>query len=238
MKTNIIAILSLIALLASGCSSSGESKPSGGGGSGGGGSGGGGGGSTDPVKVSVAAHTLKDNNPPIDVGSIGEQVDEDAWNSFRYGSSAKFNGNYNFTYHSYSGGTNLVQSFTKNGYMIESMQTGRTSTLYYERKSGNTFYQYSAVGNEWLREETSLNLQSIYTTRIVDELYVHMFDFENYEYDPSDGKYYYLDYGFGTQVMFQNGYLTHLFYALGTNIFEIKLSFETTISIPKSYYYK
>ena len=65
-----------------------------------------------------------------------------------------------------------------------------------------------------------------------------MFDFDNYEYNDYDGSYSYIDYGFGATAMFQGGYLTQLTYALGGNIFRIDTSFETTIDIPESYYYK
>ena len=53
---------------------------------------------TGPTKVTVPAHTLSDNNPPIDVNSTGQTVSEATWNSFKNGAASKFNGNYNFTY--------------------------------------------------------------------------------------------------------------------------------------------
>lgn len=68
-------------------------------------------GSTHSGKTIVPAHTLKDNNPPIDVNSKGQQVSEETWNSFRYAASSKFNGNYNYTYRSWNlGGEVLKES--------------------------------------------------------------------------------------------------------------------------------
>lgn len=190
--------------------------------------------SKDDGKVIVPKHTLSDSNPPIDVNSKGEEVSETVWNSFRSASNSKFNGNYNYTYYAYSGGNQTLEAFTKNGYYMQSS----AGKLYYERKSGNTFYQYIAQGYNWLRQETTLDIQQKYTQRIVDEIYVHMFDFENYYFDDEEGTYEYRTTTFGTHVKFQGGYLTNLFYALGANIFEIRLSFQTTIEIPESYYYK
>ncbi len=190
--------------------------------------------STGPTKKIVPAHTLKDSNPPINVNSKGEKVSESTWNSFKNGGASIFNKNYNYTFRSYSGGVETVEAFTKNGYYVRS----NYGELYYERKSGSTFYIYEYLNGGYLREETSLNLQDKYTYRISQEVYVHMFDFKEYEYDEDDGTYRYLTYTFGSNVKFQGGYLTYMFYALGMNIFEIKLSFETTIDIPQSYYYE
>lgn len=189
---------------------------------------------TGPKKVTVAAHTLKDTNPPINVNSPGEQVTKSVWDSFRYGGEAKFKGNYNYTYWSYSGGYETIEAFTKNGYYMKSI----AGKLYYERKSGSTFYTYISQSDGYLRQETTLDLQSKYTSRIVNEIYVHMFDYENYEFQEYDGTYRYIDYGFGCGVKFQGGYLTYLFYSVGGSLFEIRATFETTIDIPKSYYYE
>lgn len=191
-------------------------------------------GPSGPTKVTVPAHTLSDSNPPINVNSKGQQVNEQTWESFRNASDSKFANNYNFTYKAYSGGNLTLEAFTKNGYYIQS-SGGR---LYYERKSGSKFYEYISTNDGYLREETTLDLQSKYVYVIQHEIYVHMFDFENYEYDSDDGCYRYIDYGFGCGVKFQGGYLTYLYYAMGANYFEINLSFETTIDIPKSYYYE
>lgn len=192
--------------------------------------------SSGPAKVTVAAHTLKDSNPPININSAGEMVSEDVWNSFRYGGKSKFNSHYNFTYKAYSGGTLQMQYFTKDGYYISSS----AGKLYYERKNGSTFYQYIDVPDGWLREETTLDIQDKFTSIFVNELYVHMFDFSNYEFNPDlyDGSYFYSTTSFGSTIKFQNGYLTYLMYGNGANVFEISSSFETTIDIPKSYYYE
>lgn len=187
-----------------------------------------------PQKVTVAAHTLKDANSPIDPESMGQVVSESTWNSFRNASTSKFNGNYNYTYTAYSGGSYTLEKFTKNGYYIMTS----SGTLYYERKSGNTFYNYISVSDGYLRQETTLDIQEKYTYRIQHEISVHMFDFSNYEYDDYDGTYYYRTTSFGAAVRFQGGYLTFLSYALGMNVFNINASFETTIDIPASYYYK
>ena len=192
-------------------------------------------GDTGPKKVTVAAHTLSDTNPPINIDSPGQQVSESTWNSFKNGSASKYSNNYNFTYSAYSGGNQTLEKYTKNGYFMRSVG----GTLYFERKSGSTFYQYIDVSDGWLRQETTLDIQQKYTSRILDEINVHMFDFSNYEFGTLwDGGYVYNTDGFTSVVMFQNGYLTYLNYTLGTNVFEIKLSFETTIDIPKSYYYE
>ena len=41
------------------------------------------------TKITVNAHTLSDSNPPIDVDGVSDRVDEDQWNSFRYGGASK-----------------------------------------------------------------------------------------------------------------------------------------------------
>ena len=190
--------------------------------------------SSEPKKVVVPAHTLSDSNPPIDINSKGQKVNKETWDSFRYEGQSKFIGNYNYTYSAYSGGSQTIEAFTKNGYFVRS-SAGR---LYYERKSGNTFYQYVDVSDGWLRKETTLDIQDKYTYRINHEIYVHMFDYENYEYSEDEEMYNYRTSSFGASVKFQSGYLTFLHYSVGTSIFQIKLSFETTIDIPKSYYYE
>ncbi len=189
--------------------------------------------SEGPEKVTVSAHTLKDSNPPIDIEAIGDVVDKDTWESFRNGTS-KFQNNYNYTYTAYSGGNQTIEQFTKDGYFMRT-NYGR---LYYERKNGNTFYNYISTSEGYLREETTLDIKSKYTYRIENEIYLHMFDFENYEYDDSFGVYRYYGPGFTSNVMFQGGYLTYLFYVLDSNIFQINATFDTTIDIPESYYYK
>lgn len=190
--------------------------------------------SSGPTKVVVKAHTLKDNNPPIDVSAKGQTVSEETWESFRNAPDSKFNGNYNYTYQSYSGGVETIEAFTKNGYYIKSS----AGKLYYERKSGSTFYNYISTKEGYLRQETTLDLPSKYIYRIQQEIYVHMFDFSNYEYDDYDGSYAYITTGFGSTVMFQGGYLTYLYYSVGMSFFKIEATFETTIDIPESYYYK
>ena len=195
----------------------------------------GGSGNNEPKKITVAAHTLRDNNPPIDVDSIGEEVSESTWNYFRNASQSYFEDNYNYTYVAYSGGSFTVEAFTKNGYYVQS-SAGR---LYYERKSGSTFYQYSQTSGGYQRSTTTLDLANKCSYRIHHEIYVHMFEFENYFYDEDfEGLYRYLGNGFTSNVRFQDGYLTYLYYVVGSNTFEIRLSFETTIDIPESYYYQ
>ena len=189
--------------------------------------------SSGPTKVTVPAHTLEDSDPPIDVDSMGDVITEDTWNSFRYGDASKYLGNYNYTYRAYSGGVETIEAFTKDGYFTRT----NYGKLYYERKSGSTFYQYISTNSGYLRDETTLDIENKYTSRIISELYVHMFDFSDYEYDEYDGSYTYRTTAFGSTLKFQNGYLTFLYYAIGYSFFEIKLSFETTIDIPESYYF-
>ena len=192
--------------------------------------------SSGPTKVKVAAHTLKDSNPPIDIDSKGQIVSEATWNSFRNASDSKFDNNYNFTYTAYAGGNLTTQCFTKNGYYVNSIG-GR---LYYERKSGSTFYHYVSTSEGYLRQEETLDIKSKYIGVIQHEIYVHMFDFSNYEYNDYDGCYRYNTAAFSTAVKFQGGYLTYIFYLLfeGMNRFQIDLSYQTTIDIPESYYYQ
>ncbi len=194
----------------------------------------------DPEKVTVPAHTLKDSNPPFDSDGDGEMVTESTWNAFRSASLSEFRKNYNYTYEAYSGGTYTLEEFTKNGYHVETS----AGTLYYERKNstGNTFYEYIYSKGEYSRQETSLDLENKYTYRIQHEIYVHMFDFKEYEFNAELGGYYlYNESGvFSSQIKFQKGYLSSLTYILYSTMskFEIKLSFKTEIDIPKSYYYK
>ena len=187
-----------------------------------------------PTKATVNAHTLSDTNPPININAAGDIVNEATWDSFRYASDTKFKNHYNFTYTSYSGGMYSTQKFTKNGYSIQSS----TGNLYYERKSGSTFYSYINSTEGVLRTETTFDLQGTATYRIKQTIYEHMKDFENYYYDDYDGTYRYLGSGFGYAVRFQGGYLTYVFASVAGAIFELKDSFQTTIDIPKSYYYK
>ncbi len=196
----------------------------------------GGGGESEPQKVSVKAHTLKDSNPPINVGGDGQQVSESTWNSFKNGSNSFFNKHYNYTYEAYSGGYLTTEKFTKNGYCVSTMY----ATQYYERKSGNTFYNYVDSKEGLLRQEVSgFDLTDKFTSRIVSEIYVHMFEFSDYVFEEDFyGTYVYRGNGFSSQVQFQNGYMIHLLYLLGINKFEIRATFETTIDIPESYYYK
>ena len=246
MKIRNLALFIVVALLASSCGATKGSTPSNQPGTGGttdpgtgGGTGGGGtGGYNEPTKVTVNAHTLRDSNPPININSIGQQVNEDTWNSFKYASDSKFYNNYNYTYKAWTtaGVINTLEEFTKDGYHVGSTYGG---DLYYERKSGNTFYAYTkTTSGEWLRSETTLDLRAKYVYRIQQEIYTHMFEYTDYEYDSDDGAYYYRDYTFGYAIKFQQGYLTYLFGYVSGFYFEISLSFETTIDIPKSYYMK
>lgn len=193
----------------------------------------------DLEKVIVAKHTLKDTNPPFDSDDDGERVSESTWNAFRSASQSEFKKNYNYTYEAYSGGTYTLEYFTKNGYYVSTS----AGTLYYERKNstGNTFYEYISTRDGYLRQETSLDLQDKYTYRIHHEIYVHMFDYNEYEYLTDLGGYYrYSTSAFSTYLKFQNGFLSSLTYILNSPMskFEIKLAFKTEIEIPKSYYYK
>lgn len=190
-----------------------------------------------PEKVTIGAHTIKDNNPPVDSEEDGESISKSTWNSFKNASASTFINHYNYTYEAYSGGVITLEKFTKNGYYVSSS----AGKLIYERKSGNTFYQYISVSDGYLRQETSLNLQEKYTERIQHEIYVHMFEFEDYEFNEDLGGYYtYNTSAFSTYVKFQNGYLTNLTYMLYSPLskFEIKLAFKTEIDVPQSYYYK
>ena len=249
MKVKSLFLLLAVSLLTTGCagtakgSSSGGSTPSGGGssgggGEGGGGSGGGGGTPSGPTKITVPAHTLSDSNPPVDVSGLGNSVNSSIWSKYQNRLSSAFDNNYNYTYRvwSTSGQQETTrEQFTKNGYYVKSI----SGQLYYERKSGNTFYQYIKSGNEWLRQETTLDLKSKYTYRWEQECYVHMFNMSDYEYDEDLGMYIHIDYetGWMYQVEFHGNYITRLYYSLQGQNFEISASYSTTINIPKSYYY-
>lgn len=192
--------------------------------------------SSGQSKITVAAHTLSDGTPPIDITSTGQEVTESEWNSFWKGSASKYYNNYNFTYRAYSGGNLSVERFTKNGYYVSTSY----GTLYYERinNSPSAFYMYTYASGGLLRSETTFDIQKKSTDVILHELYVHMFDYSNYTYNDDYGAYTYNNSGFSTVVMFQGGYLTYLYYQIDlSNNFLISYSFETTIDIPESYYY-
>ena len=192
-------------------------------------------GSGDPVKETVAAHTLKDSNPPVDPDAIGDTVTENEWNSFRNASRSAFANHYNFTYRSYSGGYLSYQYFTKNGYYLSSF----SGNLRYERKSGSTFYQYISTSEGYLRQETTFDLQDKYTSIIEHEIYVHMFDYSDYTYNDYDGIYCYNTSAFSSQIKFKGGYIVYFYYQIDvSNNFQLNSFFSTEIEIPKSYYYK
>lgn len=202
----------------------------------GGGSDPGGGGTSTKTKVTIPSHTLSDTNPPIDINSKGQRVSESTWNSFKNGGQAKFNNNYNYTYWYYVGGQSYTQHFTKNGYEI----SNPTGYYYYERKSGNTFYYYPSIYN-YERSEILLDLTYKYTYALAHEVELHMLEFSKYTYDEDEGYYHYRDENnaFTSTVIFKGGYLTYLYYVIpSTAYYEIKLSFETTIEIPQSFYYE
>ena len=242
MKQKTILLILTSLLLVGGCSSN-QSKNNNGGSSGGSGGGGGGGGSnppSGPTKVTVAAHTLRDSNPPVTDDDDGEEVSESTWNSFLNGSNSAFINNYNYTYTAYYGGDYQMEFFTRNGYCIKSYLNGTYSSIYYERKSGSTFYVYTSVSDGYLRSETTLDLQSKYTGRFISEINSnHMFAYSNYTFN---GYYYqYITSAFAANVEFKKGYLTYMYYLLAGSprySFEINYMFETTIDIPKSYYYE
>ncbi len=183
--------------------------------------------------ITVPAHTLKDANPPINVSAKGDVVDQNTWDSFRYAGQRGFEGNYNYTYTTNSGG-DTIEAFTKNGYYMKTA----FGELLYERNKGDEFYSYTKTKQGYLREEDSIDLKDKYTYRIQHEIYVHMFDFEDYEYDPSDGSYRYDGGVFASVVKFQGGYFTYLKYNLGSMYFQISATFQTEINIPESYYYQ
>lgn len=194
--------------------------------------------STGPTKINVPAHTLSDSNPPVTIYDDGEQVTESTWNSFKNGNASKFSNHYNFLYTAFISGTNYQQEwYTKNGYGYNSLQGSTFSTMYYEKKSGSTFYQYVKVSDGYLRQETSFNLTNKFTSRILDEINVHMFEFSNYTWDADFQVYKYDGGTFSSVVQFKKGYLYSLRYTLGSIQYSITNMFDTTVDIPKSYYY-
>ena len=151
----------------------------------------------------------------------------------------QFNNHFNYSYTAFHAANNYQQHFfTKNGYGYEALQGGTFSNFYYERKSGSTFYQYTNVSDGWLREETTYNLQNTYTSRFADEVRLHMFEFSNYTWNEDFEVYQYNGGTFTSTVQFKKGYLASLVYVLGTQTFRIDSMFDTTIEIPKSYYYQ
>lgn len=190
--------------------------------------------SQGPVKNIVKAHTLSDTKPSdLNLNSKGQQVTESTWNSFKYHSDSKYSGYFNYTYTSILGYTNrTIQKFTKNGYYAES-NYGKT----YFEKTGGKCYSYASTSDGLLRSESYYDISGNCKTTLEHEIYVHMFDFENYEYDDYDGCYWYRTTQFGAAVKFQNGYLTYLHYAQGgTAIYDLEAVFDTKIEIPESYY--
>ena len=194
-----------------------------------------GGGPSGPVKVVVGAHTLKDNNPPINVNGKGEAISEDKWNEFKAAPQSYFSNHYNYTYETNSS-YQTVEKFTKNGYYMENPYT----VQYYERKSGNTFYYYVKQSDgSFLRTETNaLDLQYKYTYPPYHQIYLNMDEYSNYTFSSGTGIYSYEYVNHKSEFKFQNGYLTYFKYILeGVTLYEIKASFATTINIPESYYY-
>ena len=236
MKTKKLLILSSIILLLSGCTNNkNSSNGSGNSSNNNGNNGGSNNNNNQPTKVVVAAHTLDDGTPPIDIDADGQPITKSAWNTFKNSGSSVFNSNYNYTYRAYTNGSITIEQFTRNGYYAYSP----SGSIWYERKSGSTFYVYTSVSDGYLRSETTLDLQNKYTTRLADEVYVHMFNFDDYEYNDAFGAYIYSYDTFSSTLIFHNGYLTYLYYHIGSTIsFEITATFETTIEIPKSYYYE
>ena len=253
MKIKSLLLICASALLVMGCNTTKNNNNNqgqqqgggdqGGGDQGGGGQGGGGdqggGGSQEPVKVVVPAHTLSDSNPPFDIYDSGEQVSESVWNSFKNGGASKFNNHFNFKYTAFHSANSYQQQFfTKNGYALKSLQGNTYSSMYYERKSGNTFYQYLDVPDGWLRQETTYNLTQTFTNRFADEVRLHMFEFSNYTWNEDFEAYQYNGGTFTSTVEFKRGYLSSLIYRVGSEYFNIDAMFDTTIEIPKSYYYQ
>ena len=192
-----------------------------------------------PTKVVVNSHTLNDGNPPININSIGQNVNKTIWNSFKGASASKFNNNYNYTYRYLAGGQVTYETFTKDGYEL----SNSTGTYYYERINGNLYY-YSSGSDGYERISSSYNFINRRSEVLAHEVSVHMFEYENYEYfsesDGGSGEFIYSTSAFSTVVKFQGGYLTYLRYTLNSPIttYEVYLSFESTITIPKSYYYQ
>ena len=245
MTKSIVLFLLLGALTLSGCNS--NNTPSTGNNTGGntgsqtgGGTGGTGTQDNTPKKIKVNKHILSDSNPPFDIYSPGQQVTEATWNSFKNGGASKFNNHYNFTYTAFYSANNYQQQFfTKNGYALKSLQGSTYSSMYYERKSGSTFYQYISVSDGWKRQETnSFNLTNTFTNRIIEEIKAHMFAFSNYKWNEYQENYTYDGGTFTSTVQFQSGYLSSLIYTVDSVMFRIDKMFCTEITIPESYYYQ
>lgn len=195
--------------------------------------------STGPTKVTVAKHTLSDGNPPIDIHSVGQHVDKTTWDSFKGAPASKFNSHYNYTYRYFVGGQVTYETFTKDGYEL----SNNTGTYYYERIGGKR-YQYNSMSDGYERVSSSYDFIARRSEAIAHEADVHMFAYEEYTYfgedDGMDGVFIYNTSAFSTEIKFQGGYLTYLRYTLNSPLttYEIQLAFETTIEIPKSYYYQ
>ena len=189
----------------------------------------------DPEKVTVAAHTLKDTNPPVDPDAFGEEITEEEWNAFKSAPQSSFSNHYNYTYRAYSGGVLTFEYFTKNGYEI----SDNFGHLYYE-KSGTKRYQYVLVSGGWRRENYYYDFESQRSYRIWHEISVHMGKYSDYFYDSFDGNYKLKTTSTYTCTLcFKDGYLLFLFYSIDVSTnFLISYSFDTEINIPKSYYYK
>lgn len=192
------------------------------------------------TKVTVAAHTLSDSNPPIDIFTPGQHVDKNTWNSFKNGSASKFANHYNFTYTAFYSASNYQMRFyTKDGYAFKTLTNDVYSRQFYERKSGNTYYQYVDVDDGVLRQvSTDSTIASKYTELYLSEIYVHMFEYEEYTYREDNEDFFYDGGTFTSVVQFQGGYLSYLFYQTSGITFTLNNSFNTTIEIPKSYYYQ
>ena len=235
MKKRLPILLITVVPLLFGCGSNSKSSSSGGGNNNGGNDPG----NNDPVKVVVNAHTLSDSNPPITIDGDGNRVSSQVWSSYQSRNSSTLSQIYNFTY-SYkilSGGTTMgTQKFTKNGYYASSSSGG----LYYE-KIGSIYYEYVSVSDGRLRQRATVDVSNKYVEVLSNDINVHMFDMNYYEYNPDmfDGSYIYYGSGFTSVVKFQGDYLTKLSYNIpGTCYYDIEAVFDTTIEIPKSYYYK
>ena len=195
---------------------------------------------SQPTKHKVAKHTLKDTSVPYDyIDDPGQQVSQTTWNSFKNGSASKFSNHYNFTYTAFYSASNYTQQFfTKDGYAIKSLMNGVYSSIYYERKSGNTFYQYSSVKDGWLREEVTLDLTAKFTKVYTDEVYVHMSNYSDYTYNEYSEAYHFDNSGASSStIQFKKGYYAYSLYSISGYNFTINNSFCTEITIPESYYF-
>ena len=184
-------------------------------------------------KTIVPAHTLKDNDPPVDPDALGEEITEAEWNAFKDAPQSSFSNHYNYTYRAYSGGVLTFEYFTKNGYEV-STNYGRT---YYE-KIGTNRYQYTLLSDGWRRDSSTYDFELQHSYRIWHEIYVHMGNYADYYYDSGDG-YYKLKTTstYSCSLSFKDGYLLYLFYIIDVSTnFLISSSFDTEINIPESYY--